>query len=319
MLHIWQTQAAPWPCPRALLGLEGNGHPAVLQEMHRFLLRVIWCFLVRVQPRVEPEVAALISDSCHSANMKESSKIFMVSKEVTEIQRQHLQCTRVPVAYPVEHEPWCAAKSVPLLTPEGSAHQHTAFSHNSQQLIQPKPSVTESIRMETAFEIISSSCSPSTAKAMSPSATSTVFKSLQGWWFHHCPGQPVPVPDHPFHDGIFSAQTSPVQSEVVSSLPVTHFLGEVNDPHLAELSFQGVLVSKKVPPNFLFWTVSSLSHSSSDVCSSPFPSPVYSRNIQISVWETRPKQLVWTTHCFFSKHLCFLSPFLGDTLLAHIF
>lgn len=122
------------------LGWKGMATLPFLQETCRFLSGVIWHFLVRVQPRVEPEVTALISDSCNSANMK-SSKIFMVSKEVSEIQRQHLQCTRVPVPYPGEHESWCTAKTVPFLTPEGSAHQHTAFSHNCQQFIQPKLSV----------------------------------------------------------------------------------------------------------------------------------------------------------------------------------
>lgn len=40
-----------------------------------------------------------------------------------------------------------------------------------------------------------------TLQTTSPSATS--FKYLQGWWPHHCPGQPIPVPDHPLWWGNF--------------------------------------------------------------------------------------------------------------------
>ena len=31
----------------------------------------------------------------------------------------------------------------------------------------------------------------------------TFFGHLQGWWLHHFPGQPVPVPDHSFSKDIF--------------------------------------------------------------------------------------------------------------------
>lgn len=52
----------------------GNRHPALRQETRTFLVQVIRCFLAGVHPRVEPEVAALISDSCHSANTKEKQQ-----------------------------------------------------------------------------------------------------------------------------------------------------------------------------------------------------------------------------------------------------
>lgn len=56
----------------------------------------------------------------------------------------------------------------------------------------------------------------------------TVFEYFQGWGLHHCPEQPVPVPDYPFCGGI-SSNILPrpllVQLKVISSHPVPCSLG----------------------------------------------------------------------------------------------
>ncbi|KAF4789352.1 hypothetical protein TURU_152047 [Turdus rufiventris] len=66
----------------------------------------------------------------------------------------------------------------------------------------------------------------------------------------HFPGQPVPMPDHPFSEkSIPNIQFKPpqVQVETISSHPVTCYLGEEMDPCLAVSSFQAVQ-SDKIPP-----------------------------------------------------------------------
>jgi len=46
---------------------------------------------------------------------------------------------------------------------------------------------------------------------MSRSAASArFFEPVQGWWLHHCPGQPAPMPDHSFSKEIFpNVQSKP--------------------------------------------------------------------------------------------------------------
>ncbi|KAK4828289.1 hypothetical protein QYF61_024954 [Mycteria americana] len=69
----------------------------------------------------------------------------------------------------------------------------------------------------------------------------TSFKYLQGWRLNHFPGQPVPMLDNPFSEVKFpNIQSKPplAQLEAISSHPITCYLGEETDPHLATTSFQ---------------------------------------------------------------------------------
>ncbi|KAK4810562.1 hypothetical protein QYF61_004525 [Mycteria americana] len=79
----------------------------------------------------------------------------------------------------------------------------------------------------------------------------TSFKYLQGWRLNHFPGQPVPMLENPFSEEKFpNIQSKPplAQIEAISSCPITCYLGEETDPHLATTSFQVVVESIKVSP-----------------------------------------------------------------------
>ncbi|KAK4826124.1 LOW QUALITY PROTEIN: hypothetical protein QYF61_005276 [Mycteria americana] len=79
----------------------------------------------------------------------------------------------------------------------------------------------------------------------------TSFKYLQGWRLNHFPGQLVPMLDNPFGEEIFpNIQSKPplVQLEAISSRPITCYLGEETNAHLATASFQAVVESNKVSP-----------------------------------------------------------------------
>ena len=79
------------------------------------------------------------------------------------------------------------------------------------------------------------------------------FKYLQGWWLNHCPGQPVPVPDHSFSKEIFpNIQSKPplMQLEAVLSR-ITCYLGEETNTHLSTTTFQVVVESNKDSPQVL--------------------------------------------------------------------
>ncbi|KAK4812409.1 hypothetical protein QYF61_019643 [Mycteria americana] len=72
-----------------------------------------------------------------------------------------------------------------------------------------------------------------------------------GWRHNHFPGQPVPTLDNPFCEVKFpNIQSKPllVQLEAIASRPITCYLGEETNPHLATASFQGVVESDKVSP-----------------------------------------------------------------------
>ncbi|KAK4815341.1 hypothetical protein QYF61_000173 [Mycteria americana] len=72
-----------------------------------------------------------------------------------------------------------------------------------------------------------------------------------GWRLNHFPGQPVPMLDNPFSEVKFpNIQSKPplVQLETISSCPITCYLGEETDTHLATTSFQVVVESDKVSP-----------------------------------------------------------------------
>ncbi|KAK4821921.1 hypothetical protein QYF61_004924 [Mycteria americana] len=65
------------------------------------------------------------------------------------------------------------------------------------------------------------------------------------------PVQPVPMLDHPFSKETFpNIQSKPplMQLETISSRPITCYLGEETDPHLATTSFQVAVESDKVSP-----------------------------------------------------------------------
>ncbi|KAK4821930.1 hypothetical protein QYF61_004933 [Mycteria americana] len=62
-----------------------------------------------------------------------------------------------------------------------------------------------------------------------------------GWRLNHFPGQSVPVLDNPLGEEKFpNIQSKPplAQLEAISSCPITCYLGEETDPHLATTSFQ---------------------------------------------------------------------------------
>ncbi|KAK4827716.1 hypothetical protein QYF61_021016 [Mycteria americana] len=62
-----------------------------------------------------------------------------------------------------------------------------------------------------------------------------------GWRLNHFPGQSVPMLDNPFSEVKFpNVQSKPplAQLEAISSRPITCYLGEETDPHLATTSFQ---------------------------------------------------------------------------------
>ncbi|KAK4816367.1 hypothetical protein QYF61_016271 [Mycteria americana] len=64
---------------------------------------------------------------------------------------------------------------------------------------------------------------------------------LNGWRLNHFPGQPGPMLDNPFSEEKFpNIQSKPplAQLEAISSCPITCYLGEETDPHLATTSFQ---------------------------------------------------------------------------------
>ncbi|KAK4832522.1 hypothetical protein QYF61_023854 [Mycteria americana] len=72
-----------------------------------------------------------------------------------------------------------------------------------------------------------------------------------GWQLNHFPGQPVPMLDNPFREEKFpNIQSKPplAQLQAISSRPITCYLGEETDPHLATTSFQVVVESNKVSP-----------------------------------------------------------------------
>ncbi|KAK4815348.1 hypothetical protein QYF61_000180 [Mycteria americana] len=74
---------------------------------------------------------------------------------------------------------------------------------------------------------------------------------LKGWRLNHFPGQPVPMLENPFREVKFpNIQSKPplVQLEAIFSRPITCYLGEQIDPHLATTSFQVVVESNKVSP-----------------------------------------------------------------------
>lgn len=59
---------------------------------------------------------------------------------------------------------------------------------------------------------------------------------FHGWIFHYCAGQPVSMPDHTYSEEIFSnVQSKPplAQPEIISSYPVTCYLEEETNSHLA--------------------------------------------------------------------------------------
>ncbi|KAK4825498.1 hypothetical protein QYF61_027653 [Mycteria americana] len=64
-------------------------------------------------------------------------------------------------------------------------------------------------------------------------------------------GCPVPVLDNPFSEESFpntQSKPPPAQLDAISSHPITCYLGEETDPHLATTSFQVVVESYKVSP-----------------------------------------------------------------------
>ena len=75
------------------------------------------------------------------------------------------------------------------------------------------------------------------------------LEHMQGWWLHHLPGQPVPMPDHFFSREIFhNIQSKPplTQLEAISSHPIISYLEEETSACLTTASFQAAVESNKV-------------------------------------------------------------------------
>ena len=66
--------------------------------------------------------------------------------------------------------------------------------------------IKESLRLEKTSKIIRSNHQPTPPCLLNHIPKChiyTFFEHLQGWWLHHCPGQPVPMPDHSLSKEIF--------------------------------------------------------------------------------------------------------------------
>jgi len=91
--------------------------------------------------------------------------------------------------------------------------------------------------LEETSKIIKSNCQPITT--IPKCHLYTFFEPLQGWGLPHCPGQPVPMPDHSFSEEIFpNIQSEPplTQLEAIASRPVTGYLGEEINSLLTTIS-----------------------------------------------------------------------------------
>ena len=109
--------------------------------------------------------------------------------------------------------------------------------------------ITESFRLEKTLKIIESNCKPNTTKLprlplnhVPKCHVYTSFEYLQAWSLHHFPGQHVPVLNNPFRVEIFP------NTQPTFSCPITCYLGEETDTHLATNSLQVVVESSKVSP-----------------------------------------------------------------------
>jgi len=77
------------------------------------------------------------------------------------------------------------------------------------------------------------------------------LEHLHGQWLHHLPGQPIPVPDHPFREVVFpnvQPESPLVQLEAIPSSPITSHTREEADPQLTTTSLQVVIESNNVSP-----------------------------------------------------------------------
>jgi len=101
------------------------------------------------------------------------------------------------------------------------------------------------------------------------------FEPLHGWGLNHCPGQPVPMPDHSFSKEIFpNIKPKPplTQPEAISSRPIAGYLGDQHPPHYTLLA--GSCRERYGLPSASsrLNSPSSLSYSSQDLFSRPFTS-----------------------------------------------
>ena len=77
------------------------------------------------------------------------------------------------------------------------------------------------------------------------------LEHLQGWWLHHLPGQPIPVPDLSLREELFpniQPESPLVQLEAIPSSPIASYMGEEADPHLTITSIQSAVESNKITP-----------------------------------------------------------------------
>lgn len=75
------------------------------------------------------------------------------------------------------------------------------------------------------------------------------FEHLQQWWLHHCPGQPVPVPNNLSVDKSSLIPSLNLPGTAWCYFPLSSPLlpWEAADPHLAAASLQAVLERHKLP------------------------------------------------------------------------
>ncbi|KAK4818444.1 hypothetical protein QYF61_013131 [Mycteria americana] len=155
----------------------------------------------------------------------------------------------------------------------------------------------------------------------------------EGWRLNHFPGQPVPMLDNPLGEEKFpNIQSKPplAQLEAISSCPITCYLGEETDPHLATTSFQAE--QPQVPQPLLIRLVLQTLHQ----LRCPSLDTLQYLNIPLVVGGPKLNTVfeVWPHQCRVQGHNHFPSPaghaifdtsqdaigFLGrlGTLLAHI-
>jgi len=94
--------------------------------------------------------------------------------------------------------------------------------------------ITESLRWEKTSKITVNPTPPCLLNRVPRCHFYTVFEPLQGWGTHHCPGQPVPMPDHSFSKKIFpNLQSKPAltQAEARTTLCTTACINMVIQVH----------------------------------------------------------------------------------------
>ena len=82
--------------------------------------------------------------------------------------------------------------------------------------------ILESLRLEKTSNVIQFNHQPITPCPLTTSLSAT-SKHAQGWWLHHLPGQPVPMPHHSFGEEFFpNIQLEPPLAQL-GTIPIWSF------------------------------------------------------------------------------------------------